>query len=169
MRILISILWVTTLLLFGCRDISSASTNVPLSFYIVSAEKIEGGRFIDTPDFPKLGHIPAVPVLVLTKLESVVADVSHEQVVIVNKDGKETVEPMKERMAFHIRMRPDDAKKFTALTEQAISKQMLLMLGDTPLTAARVMTPISGQSLLLTIGAKTGTKTIEDGLRKLTK
>lgn len=169
MRILISILWGTTLLLFGCRDISSPTTNVPLSFYIVSAEKIEGGRFIDTPDFPKLGYIPAVPALVLTKLESVIADVSREQAVMVEKNGKETVEPMKERVAFHIRMRPDDARKFTALTEQAVGKQVLLMLGDTPLIAARVMTPISTQSLLLTFGAKTDTKTVEDGLRKLTK
>ena len=169
MRILIPILWVTALLLFSCRDISPASTNVPLSFYIVSAEKIEGGRFIDTPDFPKLGYIPAVPALALSNLESVIPDVSREQVVMIDKDGKETVEPMKERMAFHIRMRPDDAKKFTALTEQAIGKQMLVMLGDKPLTAARVMSPISGQSLLLAIGAKTDTKTIEDGLKKLAR
>lgn len=169
MRIFIPVLFVTALLLFGCRDISPASINVPLSFYIVSAEKIEGGRFIDTPDFPKLGYIPAVAALELTNLESVIPDVSREQVVMIGKDGKETVEPMKERVAFHIRMRPDDAKKFTALTEQAVGKQMLVMLGDKPLTAARVMSPIPGQSLLLAIGAKTDTKTIEDGLKKLTR
>jgi hypothetical protein len=169
MRIVISILSATTFLLFGCRDNGSIATDAPLSFYIVSAEKIEGGRFIDTPDFPKLGYIPTVPALMLTKLEAVIADVSREQVVMVNKDGKETVEPMKKRAALYIRMRTDDAKKFTALTEQAVGKHVLLMLGDTPLIAARVMTPIATQDLQLTFGEQSDAKKIEDALRRLTK
>jgi hypothetical protein len=156
MRILVPLLWVATILLFGCRDSPPPSTNVPLSFYIVSAENIAGGRFIDTPDFPKLGYIPAVPELVLTKLEAV----------IVDRNGKETVEPMKN---LHIRMLADDATKFTALTEQAVGKHMLLMLGDTPLIAARIMTPIATQSLQLTFREKSDMKKIVDALRRLTK
>ena len=40
-----------------------------LAFYVVSKEKIEGGRFIDTKAFPKLGHIAAKPALVITPLK----------------------------------------------------------------------------------------------------
>jgi preprotein translocase subunit SecD len=76
---------------------------------------------------------------------------------------------MKNRATLHIQMSADDAKKFTALTEQAVGKQMLLMLGDTPLIAARVMTPITTQSLQLTFGEKSDSKKIEDALRRLTK
>ena len=168
MRVLVSIFGATTILLSGC-DSPSGSTNDPLSFYIVSTEKIEGGRFIDTPDFPKLGYIPAVPALVLTKLEAVIPDVSREQAVTVDKDGTQTVEPTKKRAALHIRMRTDDAEKFTALTEQAVGQQMLLVLGDTPLITARVLTPIATQSLQLTFGEKSDTKKIEDALRRLTE
>jgi hypothetical protein len=34
------------------------TTNAPLSFYIVSQEKIEGGKFIDTGALPKLATLP---------------------------------------------------------------------------------------------------------------
>src|SRR5438477_9348318 len=67
MRALISILSVASALLSGCSDsrqdaiptdtASTDTASVPLSIYVVSAAKIEGGKYFDTPDFPKLGYI----------------------------------------------------------------------------------------------------------------
>jgi hypothetical protein len=49
----------------------SEKTNAPLAFYIVSEQRIEGGRFIDTTNFPKLGYIAAKPDLMVTNLAAV--------------------------------------------------------------------------------------------------
>jgi hypothetical protein len=161
MRTLISTLWFSTILLLGCGDSPSTPIRVPLTFYIVSAEKIEGGRFVDTSDFPKLGYISAVPALELRQLE----DVTHD----TSQDRTEAVPAMAKGATFHIRMTPDDAKRFAVVTEQAVGKQMLLMLGDTPLIAARVMSPMTGPSLQLYFDEKHDSAKIGDALRALTK
>jgi hypothetical protein len=165
MRALAYILSVGTALLAGCGSSSPNVTIDPLSFYVVSEGKIEDGRFIDTPDFPKLGYISAAPDLVVTRLQAVVPDISREQSVMV--DGKRTVEPLRERAAFHIRMHAAEARKFTALTEQAVGKRLLVMLGDSPLTAPRVMSPISTESLFMTFGENADTNKIEHALKRL--
>jgi len=59
------------LVLLGCRG----EVIVPLSFYIVSEEKIEGGRYVDTPDFPKVGYIAAKADLIIVRLAAVTQDV----------------------------------------------------------------------------------------------
>jgi hypothetical protein len=66
-------------------------------------------------------------------------------------------------------MRADDAKKLTAITKKAVGKQVLLMLGDTPLIAPKVVDPISTQSLILTLSDETHKKKIEDELKKLVR
>ena len=47
----------------------AAEEKPALAFYVVSPEKIEGGRFIDTKTLPKLGHIAAKPGLVIAQLK----------------------------------------------------------------------------------------------------
>jgi hypothetical protein len=144
---------VAVVLLSGCRRDSSNRTAVPLSFYVVSDHKIEGGRFIDTPDFPKLGYIAATPDLVVKRLESVALDVSP---------------PFSEtRPAVSIAMGSQDALSFTALTERAIEKKLLLMQGDTPLIAPRVKARSQTASLMLTFGEGTDPKKAADDLKKL--
>ena len=144
---------VAVVLLAGCRRESSNRASVPLSFYVVSDQKIEGGRFIDTPDFPKLGYIAGTPDLVVTRLESVALDVSP---------------PFSEtRPAVSIAMCSQDAPSFTALTERAIDKKLLLMQGDTPLIAPRVKARIPSASLMLTFGEGTDPKKAADDLKKL--
>ena len=173
MRTLVSLLATAVILLSGCgRPLSEADTNdttVPLFFHVVSEDEIDGGQFIDTPDFPQLGYIANAPDLVVTRLEAVVPDVSRQQDIMVDKAGKETVMPMQTRPAITIRMRAEDAKKFSTLTEQAIGKRVLLMLGDTPLIAPMVQGPISTPSLILTLGEETDKKKVEDELKKLVR
>lgn len=161
------LLLLATISIIGCQRNSPTMTRTPLSFYVVSEQKVQGGRFIDAPDFPKLGYIATTPDLVISRLEQVMPDVSREQGTMVDKDGKETVLPLRSRPAVIIRMSPEDAKKFTALTEKAIGKQVLMMLGETPLIAARVHSPIPTQSLIITLDEKGENKRIENELKKL--
>jgi hypothetical protein len=155
MRTFIYLLSLTGFCLFGCRRESPVFTGVPLSIYIVSEEKIDGGRFIDTEEFPKIGYIAATPDLAITRLD------------MVSTNGQKTSAPVKQRVELIITMRPEDAKKFTAITDKATGKRLLLMLGDTPLIAPMVRGPIPTQSIVLTLGDKVDQKKIEDGLKKL--
>jgi hypothetical protein len=159
MRTLFNIISLATLfLLTGCQQKSAAG--VPLNFYIVSEEKIDGGQFVDTTNFPKLGYIHATPDLVITKLESVETNVSQSIIL-----GKET-----DQLAVVIFMQQDDAKKFSTLTENTIGKKVLMMLGDKPLIAPRIDMPIQTPSLQISLGKQADQndqKEIVDGLRQL--
>ena len=168
MRTLVVILWASTTLLFGCGESPSAPIKLPLTFNIVSAEKIAGGRLIDTSDFPKLGYIPAVPALELWQLEDVTLGTSQNRTVIADRVDLEPVREMPKGTTFHIRMMPDDAKRLEVVTEQAVGKQMLLMFGDKPLMAVRVMNPITGPRLQLFFDDKHDSAEIGDALRALT-
>ena len=156
MRPSILVLSVVAILFSGCHRDSSDASIVPLSFYLVSDEKIDGGRFIDAPDFPKLGYIAASPDLVITRLETVSLETS--------------IPYSRERPAISIVMHSEDAQQFTALTERAAGKTLLVMLGDTPLTAPKVMERIPTASMMLVFGTKVDSKQIKnvtDCLKKL--
>jgi len=149
MRKLLYIL-LATVALIAIRGYSLTETkNIGLSFYVVSEEKIDGGRFIDTLDFPKLGYIAARPDLIITQLASV-------------SDSSSPANP-----SVSITIMPGDSQKFEALTKSCIGKQVLLMLDDTPLLAPRILAPVSTQSFLLTMSGHSDKKVIEDGLKKL--
>ena len=153
MRALTFTLSVTVILLSGCHRDSSKVRVVPLSFYVVSEGKVEGGRFIDAPNFPKLGYIAAVPDLVITRLETVTLFTSEPH--------------SREWPALSIVLRSGDAPQFTALTERAVGKKLLLMLGDSPLTAPMVVERIPAASLMLTFGKGTDSEKLIGGLKKL--
>ncbi len=166
MRKLFCILSVTLGLFINYGHASTDTTKAVLSFYIVSEEKIDGGRLIDTLDLPKLGYIAAKPDLVITQLVAVsqttVADGG-----IYDKNGKLIEKPEPDQPALVITIRPEDSKKFEALTKENIGKRVLMMLGDVPLMAPNVVAPISTQSFQVTFGKHSDPKKIEDGLKKL--
>jgi hypothetical protein len=133
----------------------------------VSEEKIDGGRFIDTLDFPKLGYIAAKPDLIITQLVAVSESVAHSSMAKVDKNGKLIgLTPLPDIPALDVTILAEDAQKLTALTEQNIGKKVLLMLGDVPLMAPSINSPISSQ-FELTIKDDTKRKKVEDGLKKL--
>lgn len=154
--------------LSGC-DSRSAHTKVPLTFHVVSAQKIDGGQFIDTVDFPKLGYIAAVPALELRQLEEVIPETKQAGLIGSNPVGTELPQITRRSFSFHVRMKPDDARRFAALTEEAVGKQMLLMLGNEPLIAVRVRTPIKGTYLQLQLDKEHDSARIGNALKELTK
>lgn len=156
-----------TVCLFLTASGLDAADLKPLTFFIVSEEKIEKGRFMDTPGMPQLGYISQVPDLVVKGLKSVRADVSKSFDGSVDKDGKFKLGPMQESPAIVLEFRPEDAAKFTALTTRAIHKRLLLMLGDTPLMAPLVNETIPGSSVQVTIPPDVERKNIVLELEKL--
>ena len=133
MRKFICMLLALEPILFVCGAAHSEPTNSMLAFYVVSDQKIEGGRFVDTPDMPKLGYIAAEPDLVVTNLQEVFPDKDRQIVIVPDKDHPIAPSDLPQYLA--VRLRLSDAKPFIDLTERSAGKQMLVMLGGRPLTS----------------------------------
>lgn len=57
-------------LLSGCHIRGPKPAAKSLSLYVVNSTSVDGGRFINTQDFPKLGYIRPVPDLVIYRLKA---------------------------------------------------------------------------------------------------
>jgi len=84
--------------------------------------------------------------------------------IMVDKEGKETVVPRQPQPSLSIQLSSDDAKEFTALTEDAMGKKLLVMLGERPLIAPVVMARIQGGYIEIYGLNATELKKIEDEL-----
>ena len=102
----------------------------PLSYYVVSEVSINGGRFIDTPDFPKLGYVRPVPDLVIGSLKA--AGIYKLHTVADVEGSSQHTESWGQ--AISITLFAADAERVAELKRQNIGKNDLVwMLGDTPL------------------------------------
>jgi len=147
---------------YGCVVGRCETTNAPLKFYIVSEQKIEGGKFIDTPSLPKVGYISATPDLVVTNLLDVYREKRATSDIV---NGK--VVPSQPSPGLAVALRPDDAKRFTALTEKALGKRLLVALGDRPLTAPKVVAPIETDRFSIDFVNESELKKTQDELKRL--
>jgi hypothetical protein len=155
MRISRHILWTVAFIFLGCSRSSPVAGVIPLSFYIVSDVAIPGGRYIDSPDFPKLGYIASTPDMVLERLEAVTFETP-----------KFFTPP---RPIVNMVMRKESLEPFASLTDRAQGKRILLMIGDLPLTAPLVKERISTSGMYIDGGKGTSLKKIADELKKLVR
>jgi hypothetical protein len=167
MRKFIQILLAVAPILLVRWTARSEPTNSTLAFYVVSEQKIEGGRFIDTSDMPKLGYIAAKPDLVVTNLQEVFFEKDANIVIVPNKDHPILPSDLPQYLV--VRLRPGDAKPFLDLTKRSVGKQMLIMLDGRALTSwhgvgrfpeARFEIPFKNQADL---------KKTEDELKRLVR
>jgi len=93
MRKLFNILLAAVVFLAIRGYCSNDSHSATLAFHVLSDDKIEGGRFIDTVDLPKLGYISSQPDLVITQLVAVSKTSARTQISNIGKDGKEVDGP----------------------------------------------------------------------------
>jgi preprotein translocase subunit SecD len=151
----------------GCWNARAETTNATLTIYIVHQEKIEDGRFIDTPSLPRVGYIAAKPDLDVTNLLNVYPQKPADEAIMYDTNGNPTVVPSHGLPALAVVLPPDDAKRFAALTGQAIGKRLLVMVDDKPLTAPKIMQPIEGGNFLIEFRNEADLKKTEDELKKL--
>lgn len=137
--------------LTGCH--SSTPPPTPLTFYTLSNTKREGGQFLDTVAYPKLGYIAATPELSLTHLESVTP--------------QKTSPGGSKAPVIQVRLTPEDTKRLTAFTKEALHKTIVIRLGETILMAPKVNDAITNPNLGITLREGPNTQTIEAGLKKL--
>ena len=158
---------ISVALLCGCGASPSESTNAALKFYIVSEEETDGGRFIDTPELPKVGYISVRPDLVVTNIKDVFPQKSAGSAIMGDTNGMHTVVPSHPPSALSVTLRAEDGVRFASLTEKAIGKRLLVMLDEKPLTAPKVMAPIESGGFLIEFRDENDLKKTEDALKKL--
>lgn len=156
-------------LILGCWTGHSQSTNTALTFYVVSDVKMEGARFIDTAELPKVGYIAAKPDLAVTNLQDVYLQKMADFAIMGDGKGKHTVVPSRPPPALAVKLGAEDAKRFTSLTERSVGKRLLVMLGDKPLTAPRVVCAIEGGSFVIDFRERADLKMAERALKHLPK
>lgn len=156
-------------------NVSAADTpnsSLPtVAFYVVSEEQIEGGRFIDTKEFPKLGYIRRTPDLALTALEAVTVanDVLGKFVREQQNRNGGLAGLGSDWRTLYIKLLPEDARKFEVLTKNNLGKRILLMLGEQPLTAPLVGAPINYGIVPVTFGNYKRTEKLEAAQKELGK
>ena len=128
----------------------AADENPALAFFTVSPEKIEGGRFIDTKAFPKLGHIAAKPGLVITPLK---------EARLIRRPG--------DRPNILITLQDNQVEQLADFTSKNVGKKILLMLGNEPLIAPRVLEKIRTPALLISLSEEQKRTRILKALKRL--
>jgi hypothetical protein len=123
-----------------------------LAFYVVSPKKIEGGRFIDTKEFPKLGYIPAKPGLGITELS---------MVALTKRPG--------DRSPILITLKQKQVEQLANFTGRNVDRKILLMLGNEPLIAPRILEKIRTPVLQISVSDEKKQKQILQKLRQLVK
>jgi hypothetical protein len=159
------------LLLLCCWTARADTPDALLTFYTVSEQRIDGGRFIDTATIPKAGYIAAKPDLTVGTLRDVYPQESAGFSVMTDTNGNHTVVTSTPVPALTIVLSLRDAKRFAALTERAVGKRLLVMLGDKQLTAPVVRSPIEAGTMMIEFGrefrGQADAKKVEDDLKKL--
>jgi hypothetical protein len=153
----------------GCWSAKSESTNESLTFFIVSEQKVDGGRFVNTTNFPHVGYIAAKPDMTVTNLANVFRSKGAEHSVVSDGKGKHTVIPKKPRLTLTVKLTAEDAKRFTALTESALGQKLLIMFSEAPLYAPRVMAPIQTPYFAIDFASDAELERIEKTLKKLVR
>ncbi len=121
-----------------------------LAFYVLSPEKIEGGRFINTKAFPKLGHIAAKPALVITPL----------------KEARLFKQPG-DQPNILITLQSNQVEQLADFTSKNVGKKFLLMLGNEPLIAPRVLKKIRTPALQISLSEEKKRTRILKALKQL--
>ena len=139
-------------LAFSCTAALAAGKKPTLAFYVVSPKKIEGGRFIDTKEFPKLGYIPAKPGLGITELS---------MVTLTKRPG--------DRPTILITLKQEQLEQLANFTGRNVDRKILLMLGNEPLIAPRILEKIRTPVLQISVSDEKKQKQILQKLRQLVK
>ena len=153
------------------EGLGAEATNAALTFYVISEQKITGGRFIDTAAIPRAGYIGPVADLVVTNLLNVYSQESASLPIMTDTNGNRTIVTNAARPALTIALAPGEAKQFADLTNRAVRKRLLVMLGTKPLTAPVIMTPIETGTVMIEFGSEFGGQAevdkVERDLKKL--
>ena len=136
----------------------AAGTNV-IQLFAVSDQPVPGGRFLDSPTFPKLGYIAATPDLALSELASVTSG--------TEVSGTSTGDS---RAAVLVTLNESGAKGLADLTMRIVGGRLAIFVGPDLITAPVVRSPVLGGSFQMTfkdqVEAESGVERMRTLVRK---
>ena len=104
-----------------------------LKFFDVTKDPLAGGQLVDTQRFPDLRFISASPNLVIRNLKDVTIE---ERKVSRPVEGDYTV------WTFGVSLEQADAARLRSMTEARVSKIVLIVVDDEPVSAPTIMVPL---------------------------
>ena len=108
---------------------------------------------IDTAAIPRAGYIGPVANIVVTNLLDVYPQESASPSIMTTLTGTvQIIVTNAARPALTIALAPGEAKQFADLTDRAVRKRLLVMLGTNSLTAPATMTPIETGTVMIEFG-----------------
>jgi preprotein translocase subunit SecD len=125
------------------------------------------GAFVDAPNLPKVGYIANSPDLSITNLQDVYPQKQADYSIMGGTNGSHRVVPSHPLPALAVQLHVEDSKRFTALTQRALDKRLLVMLGSEPLSAPWVRAPIEADSFTIGFRDEAELKKTERELKKL--
>jgi outer membrane protein assembly factor BamE (lipoprotein component of BamABCDE complex) len=137
---------------------SQVTSNFYFSFWLVNDGQIEGGRYIDTERFPKVGFISREPSLKIVRLKELL----ERREVVLNAKNEEV-----ENLSLDIELDNEDARSLEKLTREHQGKRVLIMVGETIVMAPVMSGVISSGRLQLGWGDGTGFNEMRDKLAEL--
>jgi hypothetical protein len=148
----------------------SAETSAPLTLYIVSEQRIEGGRFFDMFPFPRLGYIAPKPDLTVTHLKVVNLEEKPDSTgTVEDKNGKPRTITGHYVPRLFVTLPAEDVNRLRMLTERAAGQRLLVMLGEKPLALKRVADLIENPAFPVATNSanEPELRKTEDDLKKL--
>jgi hypothetical protein len=143
----------------GERATQTPAQDLPrLNLFVVSSDPIDGGRFIDTQLFPKLGYISPTPDLSISELR----EVTFEQRIASGPGNQGGT-----NWAFGIFLTRKDAAQLESLTARNVSRKLLIMAGDEAVSAPKILEPLGTGSLVIECSERSLMDTIKKHLARI--
>jgi hypothetical protein len=157
-----------------CAKAPAETTNAPLTFYLVSKQRIDGGQFFNKFPFPQLGYISSTPDLVVKRLKvmSSLPESSSPGWAKDRETGTLSKATIIKAERFFFTLHDDDATRLKRVSDKAEGQgQLVLVLfGDKAINLVRPE-EIPAKAQLEVIGnwGRAGVKEIADALKNLVR
>jgi hypothetical protein len=157
-----------------CVKATGETTNAPLTFYLVSKQRIEGGQFFDRFPFPELGYISSKPDLVVQRIKEVscLPEASTPGWTEDRKTGNMRRITVVRVERFFFALHNEDATRLRKLADEADpqGELVLVLFGDKAINLLR-SGEIQAGAKFEVIGnwSRVGVEEIADALKKLVR
>jgi hypothetical protein len=115
-----------------------------LDIFLLADTSQQDYRLIDTPTYPKLGYVAPRPDLVISHLRDVSIGVAPDSITGVQPQGT-AAQSRASKSSLEIRLAAGDAEALETFSAAHVGKRIVFMLGDKPLFAPLLRTPLSSQ------------------------
>ncbi len=146
------------------------TTNAPLTFYLVSKQRLEGGQLFNRFPFPKLGYISSKPDLIVESIKDVSSLPESSRPVWAEdrNDGTRKKLTIITPERFLFTLHDEDAARLRTLAENAgpQSQLVLVLFGDKAINLWRT-DDIPAKTQFEVMGSRVQVKEIADALKDL--